>query len=82
MQGLATDFLDFRVGSVFLSCPSYVSWLRQIIFLHVRERLQFKLGVERNLLYWIVAEVTNVEVVVFESQEAEARKLIDQSWSE
>ena len=62
MQGLATDFLDFRVGSVFLSCLSYVSWLRQIIFLHVRERLQFKLGVERNLLYWIVAEVTTALV--------------------
>ncbi len=29
-----------------------------------------------------LANIANVEVVVFESQEAEARKLIDESWSE
>lgn len=29
-----------------------------------------------------LANIANVEVVVFESQEAEARKLIDESWSD
>lgn len=29
-----------------------------------------------------LANIANVEVIVFESQEAEARKLIDESWSE
>ena len=30
-----------QAGSAFLSCPSYVSWLRQLIPLQVRERLPF-----------------------------------------
>ncbi len=28
-----------QTGSIFLSCPSYVSWLRQLMFLHSRELL-------------------------------------------